>query len=165
MKASESSKQKLSALFSDSELKRAFYIFSVIYFPVGVLFLDNGKVSEAILLVYSLALSFAAARLIWIFMLLLGRMLDKKDFSIQKLLRLCILNAIIPLLVLKVITYAVFRMLAHKSTDEFWCSLKQYLWDLYSIFNPQQSINYTIFFVVLSTILVIAYKLLVLKKF
>jgi hypothetical protein len=125
--------------FKLNDAQRAFYIFSIIYFPVTVLFIENSRIAEIILAVLTLSLLSIGSLLIYTFWIELGDYIDKK-YPIKNLLQKAIINAIFPLSMFKVFALVILKILPSTHTGTL-CVLKDLILNLYNIFKPQQTLN------------------------
>lgn len=135
----------LRDVFTAGEIQRGFIIFSIIYFPVNVLFVKNGDVSQLLMSIYIFLMLLAGCVLLWLHINILGRAIDE-NLSLQSVLRSTAVNALLPLVMFKVIAQTILDMLPdnHKNLNDFWCDVRHFIFDLYKIFEPQDTLNWVI---------------------
>ncbi|BCX13749.1 MAG: hypothetical protein KatS3mg085_281 [Candidatus Dojkabacteria bacterium] len=135
-------KKSRKNIFKLNDAERAFFIFSAIYLPVSVLFIENSTLAEVILALLTLVLLMLGTLLIYSFVLELGEYFDEK-YSIKLLYQRSITNAIFPLSMFKVFALVILKILP-KDHSGWLCVMRDLILDLYRIFQPQDTINYLI---------------------
>ncbi len=133
-------RSRLASLYHVLELDRAFIIFSIIYFPVAVLFLNNGIEAEIALFLFTLILGLLGILLIANFLLFLGRSANNHRDNYGSVLAMYVLNLLAPLLMFKIFAYVILRLLP-KTHEGFMCEVKDFVIDIYNILQIQNSLN------------------------
>lgn len=132
------------ALVSTQELVRGFVIFSVIYFPVSVLFINNGKLEELILTVFTSLLALTGLILIAKYLWIIGEFLNKSRTSLGDLFRSYFTMAFLPLCMFKIFAYNVLQLLPTSNTTELYCDTRRFVLGIYQVTDPQLALNYLI---------------------
>lgn len=132
------------ALVSTQELIRGFIIFSVIYFPVSVLFINNGKLEELILSVFTFLLALAGITLIAKYLWIVGEFLNESRSNLGDLFKAYFTMAFLPLCMFKVFAYNVLQLLPTSNANEFYCDIRRFVLGIYQVTDPQFILNYLI---------------------
>jgi hypothetical protein len=135
-------KQSLRNLTSHFPLTRSFLIFSVLYFPVAILFLNRGALPEVILALYTLVLVVLGLILIARFLVSLASTANSRSGQIGSLFILYLINVLIPLLMYKVLIFVGWQLLP--AIPGILCEITCFIKDLYFLFNVQETLSYVI---------------------
>jgi hypothetical protein len=142
-KAAQNIRSRITTSLRSFQLENAFLIFAVIYVPVSLLFMDRGVLATALLILYTLALSFAGLLLITRFMVFVAKSANEHNGQYGSLLIIYVFNFLIPILGFKYIVLTVWKMLPC-SCGKFglFADGVRLAHDLLNLFNVQQHLTW-----------------------
>lgn len=137
-----------------SEIQRGFVIFSTIYIPVSILFINNSSFAEILLIVYTSLLIIAGILLIWTIALQIGDFLDE-PYSSKLLIQRFFVNLFAPLVMFKIFAYVIIEILPTKH-EGILCDIRYFILDMYELFDVQNTLNWIILGSIASLITLLA---------
>ncbi len=129
---------------SSQELVRGFLIFSTVYFPVSVLFLNNGKLEELILGIFTFLLASTGIILIAKYLWIVGEFLNGARSKLGDLFRSYFTMVFLPLCMFKVFAYNILQLIPTSNTNELYCDIRHFVLGIYQVTDPQFILNYLI---------------------
>ena len=143
-KSKSSSDSRIDKISNFFDLERSFIVFSVVYLPVAVLFLNGGWIEQTILAVYTVVMVAVAVMLMIKFALFLSKSATNSDGNYGALFMMYVFQVLIPLLMLKLFGYITISMMPVRHYD-LTCTLKRVFTDLYFyVFKYQSSLDWLI---------------------
>lgn len=136
-------KGKVKKLTLHFPLTRTFFVFSILYFPVSVLFLGRGTLSEVMLTLYTLIMVVLATSLILRFMISFASSSNARSGQLGSLFILYMINVLFPLCMFKVFVHIGWWLLP-TSLPGFWCEVTCFIKDMYFLFDVQTTLNWVI---------------------
>lgn len=138
------------------DLTRAYIIFSLIYIPVSVLFLDKGTLEESILAIYTVAMFVLGLLMITGFVLLLAKSANDHNGNFGTVLVSYLVHVLFPLLTFKAFAYVTWRLLPVTKEKGLLCDFRKFVIDMFHLFKPQENLNTLI---IVSLIIMFAFSL------
>jgi len=136
-------KGKVKKLTLHFPLTRTFFVFSILYFPVSVLFLGRGTLVEVILALYTLIMVVLGSSLILRFIISFASSSNARSGQLGSLFILYLINVLAPLCMFKVFVHIGWWLLP-TSLPGFWCEVTCFIKDIYFLFDVQATLNWVI---------------------
>lgn len=135
-------RQSIKNFLKHFPLTRTFLVFSVLYFPITLLFLNRGLLPEVILALYTLLLIVGGILLIFRFLVSLASSANSRNGQVGSLFILYLLNVLFPLLMFKMIAFVILQLLP--LTPGILCEITCFIKDVYLLYSVQNSLNHLI---------------------
>lgn len=141
---SKSSTKVVTSYSNWFDLERSYIIFALLYFPIVVLFINQGLIEKLILVIYTILLGFVGAVLLIKFIMFLVSSANEHKNNYGSILGMYVFDALMPLLMFKVLGYVIVQMLP-KTHSGLLCDLVNFIKDLYYyVFAYQQTLTVVI---------------------